>query len=99
MLVFAVWGRHLSSQLPEPSSTQEKNEELVAKLGGIKGLLDLVRIDPKDGVDLEGPLGVEARRARFGTNALKQTPPKKFLSLWLKALKVCGEVVYNDRGF
>lgn len=60
----------------------------MARYGGIAGLAVALDTSLTDGVEVDGPSGIDARRSTFGANVHKQLPPKGFFKLWYKALKV-----------
>uniref|UniRef100_A0A1D2A822 Calcium-transporting ATPase n=2 Tax=Auxenochlorella protothecoides TaxID=3075 RepID=A0A1D2A822_AUXPR len=66
---------------------EDKSSALVARYGGIAGLAVALDTSLTDGVEVDGPSGIDARRSTFGANVHKQLPPKGFFKLWYKALK------------
>lgn len=79
------WRCLLICHLPNTPPSQEKDDELVARLGGPSGLAAALDSSPRDGVE---PDSVELRRETYGANVHEQLPPKNFFRLWYNALGV-----------
>mmetsp|Transcript_211 Transcript_211/g.228 ORF Transcript_211/g.228 Transcript_211/m.228 type:complete len:653 (-) Transcript_211:390-2348(-) len=64
-------------------ANEDKDNELILKLGGLEGLARALHTDLSNGLDTKKQDGgsLEDRSAVFGSNRYKETPPKSFFSL------------------
>ena len=75
-------------QLVELMSLRTLNErqEGLAEYEGVEGLMGMLQVNLKTGLE-QDPVELERRRRAFGTNVIPDAPPKSFLALCLDAIQ------------
>lgn len=75
-------------QLVELMSLRTPNErqEALAEYEGVEGLMGMLQVNLKTGLE-QDPIDLERRRRAFGANVIPDVPPKSFLALCLDAIQ------------
>ncbi|EGZ24296.1 hypothetical protein PHYSODRAFT_541858 [Phytophthora sojae] len=77
----------------------EKQQEVLANIGGLQGVAAALNVDPRQGLDNNNAADLAAREESFGKNYVAPPKPKSFLELMWDAYQDITIIVLTISGF